>query len=114
MLALDYRNWRRWFLSWPILAFGVVALPWYILCTLRNGLDFLYILFIQHQFDRFRTDALQHAQPWWFYGPVFCCCCSRGSRSCRSLLASAKDDSRTRVLTAVVHLRSDLFLRFRK
>jgi 4-amino-4-deoxy-L-arabinose transferase-like glycosyltransferase len=71
LLAMDYRNWRRWFLSWPLTVFILVALPWYAACTLRNGWSFPYTFFIEHQFDRFRTNALQHAQPWWFYGPVF-------------------------------------------
>lgn len=71
VLALDYCNWKRWFVSWPLPAFALVALPWYVLCTWRNGWAFPYTFFIQHQLDRFRTDALQHVQPWWFYIPVF-------------------------------------------
>jgi 4-amino-4-deoxy-L-arabinose transferase-like glycosyltransferase len=70
VLVLDYRNWRRWLLSWPLAAFLLVALPWHILGFLRNGTHFLYVLFVEQQLSRFHTDALQHVQPWWFYGPV--------------------------------------------
>jgi 4-amino-4-deoxy-L-arabinose transferase-like glycosyltransferase len=51
-------------------AFLVVALPWYVLCYLRNGRQFLDVFFWQHQFERFRSPALLHTQPWWFYIPV--------------------------------------------
>jgi 4-amino-4-deoxy-L-arabinose transferase-like glycosyltransferase len=53
-----------------IAAFLLVALPWYALCYLRNGRQFLDVFFWQHQFQRFRSPALQHTQPWWFYIPV--------------------------------------------
>jgi len=52
----------------PLLA---VALPWYLLCYLRNGKVFLRDFFVVHNFERFTSNALMHAQPWWFYLPVF-------------------------------------------
>lgn len=51
-------------------AFFVVAAPWYLACWLRNGSAFPRTFFMEHQFGRFATDALQHAQPAWFYVPV--------------------------------------------
>jgi 4-amino-4-deoxy-L-arabinose transferase-like glycosyltransferase len=51
-------------------AFLAIALPWYLLCTLRNGAEFPRVFFIEQTFGRFHSDALQHAQPWWFYAPV--------------------------------------------
>jgi len=48
----------------------MVAGPWYILCTLRNGSAFLYEFFWRHHFQRFATDDLQHVRSWWFYIPV--------------------------------------------
>jgi 4-amino-4-deoxy-L-arabinose transferase-like glycosyltransferase len=50
--------------------FLVVALPWYLLCYLRNGSAFLLDFFSKHQFGRFSSGALMHVQPWWFYLPV--------------------------------------------
>jgi 4-amino-4-deoxy-L-arabinose transferase-like glycosyltransferase len=46
------------------------ALPWYLAMTLRFGRTFLDDFFLRHHFQRFASDALQHAQPWWFYIPV--------------------------------------------
>ena len=51
--------------------FLVVALPWYLLCYLRNGMAFPIEFFWRHHFQRFTSGALLHGQPWWFYLPVF-------------------------------------------
>ncbi len=51
-------------------AFLAIALPWYVLCTLKNGAEFPEVFFVQQTFGRFNSDALQHAQPFWFYVPV--------------------------------------------
>jgi 4-amino-4-deoxy-L-arabinose transferase-like glycosyltransferase len=70
--ALFTRNWRPAFrLAHPyaILAFCVVALPWYVLCVLRNP-DFLRVFIFQHNFERYLTPVFQHRQPFWFFGPV--------------------------------------------
>lgn len=48
----------------------VVAAPWYVLVTLRNGQPFLDEFFVKHHFARFATGALQHVRPFWFYVPV--------------------------------------------
>ncbi len=53
-----------------LLAALITAAPWYALVTLRNGPEFITEFFWKHQFGRFTSDALQHAQPVWFYVPV--------------------------------------------
>jgi 4-amino-4-deoxy-L-arabinose transferase-like glycosyltransferase len=53
-----------------IAPFLIISLPWYLLCYLRNGRQFLQVFFWQQQFERFRSPALEHTQPWWFYVPV--------------------------------------------
>jgi 4-amino-4-deoxy-L-arabinose transferase-like glycosyltransferase len=50
-------------------AFGVTALPWYILCARRNP-DFFHIFIIEHNFKRFLTPEFQHLQPFWFYAEI--------------------------------------------
>jgi 4-amino-4-deoxy-L-arabinose transferase-like glycosyltransferase len=61
----------RQLLSLRVIApFLVVGLPWYFLCYLRNGREFLRVFFWQQQFERFRSPALEHTQPWWFYLPI--------------------------------------------
>lgn len=63
-------RWRDWFRPAPLAAFAVCALPWYILCTLQNGAEFFRVFFLQQQFSRFSSGALQHVQPFWFYVPA--------------------------------------------
>jgi 4-amino-4-deoxy-L-arabinose transferase-like glycosyltransferase len=67
-------QWRRvgdWFRPRPLLLFLAIVLPWYALCTMRNGTEFLRVFFVEQQFSRFNSAALQHGQPWWFYIPAF-------------------------------------------
>src|SRR5580700_7322855 len=66
-----------WFLRHRIrdlaILFGaatLIAAPWYILVTLRNGTPFLQEFFWKHHFGRFLSSDLQHGQPIWFYVPV--------------------------------------------
>jgi 4-amino-4-deoxy-L-arabinose transferase-like glycosyltransferase len=60
-----------WTRSWRVLLpFLIVAVPWHVLCYLRNGRIFLYTLFVQQQFQRLTSDAPKHVQPWWYYLPV--------------------------------------------
>ncbi len=70
VLALGWRRLRDWLRPGPLAAFAVCALPWYILCTIRNGGEFLRVFFLEQQFARFSTAALQHVQPFWFYVPM--------------------------------------------
>jgi 4-amino-4-deoxy-L-arabinose transferase-like glycosyltransferase len=51
-------------------AAALVATPWYVLVTLRNGRPFLEEFFWKHHFGRFLSAALEHGQPVWFYAPV--------------------------------------------
>jgi len=65
-------NWRaslRFLHPLVIAAFCIAALPWYILCALRNP-DFLRIFLWQHNFERYLTPVFQHRQPFWFYAPI--------------------------------------------
>ncbi|HLK47998.1 MAG TPA: glycosyltransferase family 39 protein [Bryobacteraceae bacterium] len=55
----------------PVMAaFLVVALPWYVLCYVRNGNEFLNVFFWQHHVSRFFSGGLMHLQSVWFYVPV--------------------------------------------
>jgi 4-amino-4-deoxy-L-arabinose transferase-like glycosyltransferase len=70
VLAMGWKQLRDWFRPGPLLAFSVCALPWYILCAIRNGDEFLRVFFVEQQFGRFSSRALQHVQPPWFYLPI--------------------------------------------
>ncbi len=55
---------------WCSCGSAVIAAPWYVLVTLRNGAPFLEEFIWKHHFGRFFNSALQHGQPVWFYVPV--------------------------------------------
>jgi 4-amino-4-deoxy-L-arabinose transferase len=57
-------------LVWIFAVAALVAAPWYVLATMRNGLPFLQELFWKHHFSRFFSPELQHERPFWFYLPV--------------------------------------------
>jgi 4-amino-4-deoxy-L-arabinose transferase-like glycosyltransferase len=70
--ALVTKQWRAAFRAFhplAIAAFCVVALPWYILCAIRNP-DFLHVFIWQHNFERYLTPMFHHPQPFWFFGPI--------------------------------------------
>jgi 4-amino-4-deoxy-L-arabinose transferase-like glycosyltransferase len=70
--ALITRRWRAAFRAahpLAIAAFCIVALPWYILCALRNP-DFIRVFIFQHNFERYLTPLFQHRQPFWFFIPI--------------------------------------------
>jgi len=67
------RQWRapfRFLHPLIIVVFCATALPWYILCALRNP-DFLRVFIWQHNFERYLTPVFEHRQPFWFFGPIF-------------------------------------------
>jgi 4-amino-4-deoxy-L-arabinose transferase-like glycosyltransferase len=70
MLAV--RRWRPAFgLLHPLAlgSFSVVALPWYIVCAVRNP-EFLHVFIFEHNFERYLTPIFQHPQPFWFFIPI--------------------------------------------
>lgn len=52
-----------------ITVFCITALPWYVLCALRNP-DFVRVFIWQHNFERYLTPVFEHRQPFWFFGPI--------------------------------------------
>ena len=70
VFAIGWRRLRDWIRPAPVITFCVCALPWYILCTIRNGSEFPRVLFIEQTFGRVASTTLQHGQPVWFYFPV--------------------------------------------
>jgi 4-amino-4-deoxy-L-arabinose transferase-like glycosyltransferase len=53
-----------------VLVLLAVVLPWYGLCTLANGWDFVEEFLIRHNLERFLTDRYEHPQPFWFFPAV--------------------------------------------
>ncbi len=50
-------------------SWGLVALPWYVLCAVRNP-AFLKTFLLEHNFERYLTPVFQHRQPLWFFLPI--------------------------------------------
>lgn len=70
--ALGTRRWRNVLrLAHPlaVCSFCAVALPWYVLCALRNP-DFVRTFLFLHNVQRYLTLVFQHRQPFWFFGPI--------------------------------------------
>jgi 4-amino-4-deoxy-L-arabinose transferase-like glycosyltransferase len=68
------RQWRAPFRFLHPLIIAVscaTALPWYVLCALRNP-DFLRVFILQHNFERYLSPIFEHRQPFWFYVPILC------------------------------------------
>jgi 4-amino-4-deoxy-L-arabinose transferase-like glycosyltransferase len=66
------RHWHallRFFHPFALAAFCLTALPWYVLCALRNP-EFLHVFIFQHNFERYLTPVFQHPQPFWFFLPI--------------------------------------------
>lgn len=65
-------NWKvafRMLHPLAILAFTVVALPWYTLCARANP-SFFQIFIVENNFERYLTPVFHHPQPFWFFGKV--------------------------------------------
>ena len=66
------RQWRapfRFLHPLVIAVFCATALPWYVLCALRNP-DFLRVFIWQHNFERYLTPVFEHRQPFWYFGYI--------------------------------------------
>jgi 4-amino-4-deoxy-L-arabinose transferase-like glycosyltransferase len=50
--------------------FAAITLPWYIAVQNRVP-QFFHTFFIEHNLERFGTNLYRHAQPFWYYIPVF-------------------------------------------
>ena len=53
-----------------VLAFVVVALPWYLAMGWLHGTEYLAGFFVGDNLERFATDRFNEPRPWWYYGPV--------------------------------------------
>ena len=68
---LTKRGVRAWRLAgpWTLASFALVALPWYVLCAVRNP-EFVQVFLVSHNVQRFLAPVFQHEQPFWYFGPV--------------------------------------------
>jgi 4-amino-4-deoxy-L-arabinose transferase-like glycosyltransferase len=50
--------------------FLLTAAPWYVLCAMRHGSEFLAEFFWRHHLERFAGGDIHHPRPFWFYLPI--------------------------------------------
>jgi 4-amino-4-deoxy-L-arabinose transferase-like glycosyltransferase len=50
---------------------AAVTLPWFVLAFRENGFSFISVFFINHNLMRYVTDLHHHAEPFYYYVPVF-------------------------------------------
>lgn len=74
LFALLQKDWGRWakavFNPVAITIFCVVALPWYVAQTIKDGGAFLNGFFFEHNVSRFDSAMEQHSGGYFYYVPV--------------------------------------------
>jgi 4-amino-4-deoxy-L-arabinose transferase-like glycosyltransferase len=71
LLATREWRWLREILSpAAVLAFAVVAGPWYVAILLDQGRHFLDVFILDHNVQRFTSTVHNHPGPLWYYLPV--------------------------------------------
>ncbi len=62
-------DWKAWHPA-SVWITAAVSLPWFILCTIANGWEFIQVFFINHNLERFTTAVHGHQRPFYFFIPV--------------------------------------------
>src|SRR5262249_13329151 len=70
VLRRDGKIFVRSFSIPGFLLFFAIVLPWFVAVQQRAP-QFFRVFFIEHNLERFGTNLYQHAQPFWYYLPVF-------------------------------------------
>jgi len=70
LLRRDWSLWRRLHLIGGLLVFLVIAAPWFVAVSLRNG-EFFDFFFIREHFARFLTSEAHREGAWWYFVPIF-------------------------------------------
>ncbi|MBS0377315.1 MAG: glycosyltransferase family 39 protein [Proteobacteria bacterium] len=69
LLERDARPWRRLAALPGLALFSLIAVPWFVLVSLRNP-SFPGFFFVHEHFARFLTTVHQRVEPWWFFLPL--------------------------------------------
>lgn len=69
LAARDRTVWRRLHGGAGVALFCAIAVPWFLLMSLRNP-EFLEFFFIREHFQRFASNVHLRAAPWHFYIPL--------------------------------------------
>jgi 4-amino-4-deoxy-L-arabinose transferase-like glycosyltransferase len=62
----EVRPWRRWHLAVTVPVFIAIAVPWFVVVSVRNP-EFPKFFFIHEHFARYLTNEAERVEPWWFF-----------------------------------------------
>lgn len=68
VLARDFSVWRRMRWLSGTLIFTVIAVPWFVLVSMRNP-EFAHFFFIHEHVDRFLKPGHRRTGAWWYFVP---------------------------------------------
>lgn len=66
----EWRRLRELLAPAAVLAFAVVALPWYVAILRDQGRHFLDVFILNHNLQRFTSEIHNHPGPFWYYLPL--------------------------------------------
>jgi 4-amino-4-deoxy-L-arabinose transferase-like glycosyltransferase len=69
LLRGRWREWRTWCPE-GLWVTAAVAVPWYLLCAIINGWQFVQVFLINQNLDRFTSTIHGHIRPVYFFLPV--------------------------------------------
>jgi 4-amino-4-deoxy-L-arabinose transferase-like glycosyltransferase len=69
LLRGRWQEWRSWHPK-GLWITAAIAAPWYLLCTLINGWQFIQVFLINQNFERFTSTIHGHMRPLYFFIPV--------------------------------------------
>jgi 4-amino-4-deoxy-L-arabinose transferase-like glycosyltransferase len=72
LIERDARPWRRLQPVAGSALFALIAVPWFVLVSLRNR-SFPGFFFVHEHFTRFLTTVHQRVEPWWYFLPAMAC-----------------------------------------
>src|SRR5215472_11919454 len=69
LIERDLQPWRRLHAAAGLALFALIAVPWFLLVSLRNP-SFPGFFFVHEHFARFLTTVHQRVEPWWYFVPL--------------------------------------------
>ena len=69
LLERDAQVWRRLHPVTGLALFALIAVPWFLLVSVRNP-SFAGFFFVHEHFTRFLTTVHQRVEPWWYFLPL--------------------------------------------
>ncbi len=66
LVERDARIWTRMHWLAGLALFAVIAVPWFVLVSMRNP-EFARFFFVHEHFERFLTPTHRRTGPWWFF-----------------------------------------------